>query len=118
MSALRHWLGGDVLGPRKNGRRDFEVTPVANAAEAIVAAERNTFDLLISDLGMPEFSGIELLAKIRAIQRVPAIALSGYGMESDVAESKRAGFQLHLTKPVDFEQLITAVNSLLTENAA
>ena len=67
---------------------------------------------------MPEFSGIELLAKIRAIQRVPAIALSGYGMESDVAESKRAGFQLHLTKPVDFEQLITAVNSLLTENAA
>lgn len=92
MSALRHWLGGDVLGPRKNGRRDFEVTPVANAAEAIVAAERNTFDLLISDLGMPE---------IRAIQRVPAIALSGFGMESDVAESKRAGFQLHLTKPVD-----------------
>ena len=99
-------------------RRGFEVTPVANAAEAIVAAERNTFDLLISDLGMPEVSGIELLAKIRAIQRVPAIALSGYGMESDVAESKGAGFQLHLTKPVDFEQLITAVNSLLTENAA
>ena len=72
-------------------RRGFEITPVANAAEAIVAAERNTFDLLISDLGMPELSGIELLAKIRTIQRVPAIALSGYGMESDVAESKRAG---------------------------
>ena len=109
----------DTLGvlSRLLTRRGFEVTPAANAGEAIAAAERNTFDLLISDLGLPEFSGIELVAKIHAIQRVPAIALSGYGMESDLAESKSAGFQLHLTKPVDFEQLMTAVDSLLTKNA-
>ena len=109
----------DTLGAlsRLLTRRGFEVTPAANAGEAIAAAERNTFDLLISDLGLPEFSGIELVAKIHAIQRVPAIALSGYGMESDLAESKGAGFQLHLTKPVDFEQLMIAVDSLLTKNA-
>ncbi|HEX4085111.1 MAG TPA: ATP-binding protein [Chthoniobacteraceae bacterium] len=94
-------------------RRGFQVTPIASGAEAIAAVEKESFDLLISDLGLPDCSGIDLVAKIAAIQPLPAIALSGYGMESDLAESTRAGFRVHLTKPVDFEQLMVAVEKLL-----
>jgi CheY-like chemotaxis protein len=98
-------------------RRGFEVITAGNAAEAITAAGRSPFDLLISDLGLPDCSGLELVIRINRIQAMPAIALSGYGMESDLAESQRAGFQMHITKPVEFEELIIAVNSLLKAKA-
>jgi CheY-like chemotaxis protein len=98
-------------------RRGFEVTTAGNAAEAITAAGRSRFDLLISDLGLPDCSGLELVNRINGIQSLRAIALSGYGMESDLAESQRAGFQIHITKPVEFEELIVAVNSLLKGKA-
>lgn len=97
-------------------RKGFHVTPAADGATAVTLAGEITFDLLISDLGLPDCSGLELVGKIAAIRKVPAIALSGYGMESDLAESKNAGFQIHITKPVDFEQLLAAIRNLMTQN--
>jgi CheY-like chemotaxis protein len=71
-------------------------------------------DLLISDLGLPDRSGLDLIRELR--QRglaLKAIALSGFGREEDIQRSKEAGFAAHLTKPVDFETLLRAVETIL-----
>lgn len=94
-------------------RRGFEVLTAGSGAEARSAAQVKKVDLYISDLGLPDCNGHELLAELRAIHDAPAIALSGYGMESDVAESKNAGFQEHLIKPVDFGELTRTIAALL-----
>jgi CheY-like chemotaxis protein len=64
------------------------------------------FDAMISDLGLPDRSGFDLLREIRAAHpTLPAIALSGYGMDEDVKRAKDAGFTAHLVKPIPFDQL-------------
>ena len=67
------------------------------------AAER--FDAVISDLGLPDGSGLDLMREIQRQRPVPAIALSGYGMEDDLRQTKEAGFCAHLVKPVNLDQL-------------
>jgi CheY-like chemotaxis protein len=67
------------------------------------------FDLIISDLGLPDGTGHELMRELSSRHRLPAIALSGYGLESDVQESLDAGFSCHLTKPVDWAELKQAI---------
>ena len=59
----------------------------------------------MSDLGLPDGSGLTLLGELRRTCDVPAIALSGYGMEEDVKESRAVGYDEHLTKPIDFPLL-------------
>lgn len=98
-------------------RRGYEVTPAPTAAQALAEAERQEFDLLISDLGLPDASGHDLVRLLNARKPIPAIALSGYGMENDRTDSKDAGFSTHITKPVDFEQLIGAIQALLDRPA-
>ncbi len=74
---------------------------------------RAGFDLLMSDVGLPDGTGLELIQKICASgSRVPAIALTGYGMEDDVQRCLDAGFSAHLTKPVDFGRLEELVRGL------
>jgi signal transduction histidine kinase len=84
-----------------------------SAAEGLELFQKNPVDYLISDLGLPDASGIDLMRQIAAIRPVPAIALSGYGMEGDVQRAREAGFRLHLTKPVDLPQLIAALRTLV-----
>jgi DNA-binding response OmpR family regulator len=81
-----------------------------SVASAINAATKNTFDLLISDLGLPDGSGHDLMRRLKAAHDLDGICLSGYGMEEDVARSLDAGFREHLTKPVNFEKLRAAVD--------
>ncbi|QDV35302.1 ATP-binding protein [Tautonia plasticadhaerens] len=80
------------------------VTTAGSVAEAL--ASGGAHDLLISDLGLPDGSGIDVL---RRFHPLPSIALTGYGMEADLRETREAGFTLHLTKPVDFDQLEGAI---------
>jgi len=94
-------------------RRGFQVTAAASAAEAREKLPDKSFDLLISDLGLPDCSGLDFLREIRKTNDLPAIALSGYGMEADLANSRKAGFHAHLTKPVDFEELIRVIGSII-----
>lgn len=68
-----------------------------------VAAE--TFDVVVSDLGLPDGSGLDLMREIRLKVPIAGIALSGYGMEEDITEAKKAGFYAHLVKPVDLDRL-------------
>jgi CheY-like chemotaxis protein len=94
-------------------RWGMEVTCASAIEEALRKVSAGNFDLLISDIGLPDGSGCELLQRVRDIQPVPAIALSGFGMEADVKRSMDAGFSAHLTKPVSLEQLQEAIGALM-----
>lgn len=72
-------------------------------------AGRQGFDLVISDLGLPDGSGAELMTYLKQQYRLKGIALTGYGMENDRARTREAGFVEHLVKPIDFEQLQAAI---------
>jgi PAS domain S-box-containing protein len=86
------------------------VTGVSTVASATAAANQDAFDLIISDLGLPDGSGLDVMRQLRDRYAGRAIALTGYGMESDVVASRDAGFAEHLTKPVDLAALQGAIH--------
>ncbi len=90
------------------------VTGATSAASGTAAARRETFDVVISDLGLPDGSGLDVMRQLRDRYAGRAIALTGYGMEADVAASRDAGFAEHLTKPVDFAALDAAIRRVAT----
>ena len=90
-----------------------EVFPAQSVAAARAIAENRSFDILVSDLGLPDGTGWELMASLRVrYPNLPAVALSGYGMEEDQQRTREAGFATHLVKPVDFDQLRHALQRL------
>lgn len=82
---------------------------IVNTASSVAAAKAEaatfTFDLLISDIGLPDGTGNELMEFLHAHYGLQGIALTGYGMEEDERRAQQSGFIAHLTKPVDFSQL-------------
>ena len=82
-------------------QKGHSVKGAATGEAALALASSNAFDLVISDLGLPDFSGTELMTILRERYSLRGVALSGYGMEEDIRRSKSAGFAYHLTKPVD-----------------
>ena len=79
---------------------------------ALAAAQTESFDLLISDIGLPDGTGLELMRQIQAIRPTKGIALSGYGSSDDVRDARDAGFAAHVTKPVDFSKLQKLIEEL------
>ena len=79
---------------------------------ALAVANKEPFDLLISDIGLPDGTGLELMRQIKAIRPIKGIALSGFDSSDDVRQSKDAGFAAHVTKPVDFDKLHQLINQL------
>jgi DNA-binding response OmpR family regulator len=89
------------------------VETAADLATALKLAGEQTFDLLLSDLGLPDGSGVDLIRTLRGRgDYTVAIALSGYGQEEDVRASLAAGFTAHLTKPLDPERLLNTIRPL------
>jgi CheY-like chemotaxis protein len=86
-------------------RRNYAVVATACLAEARTVANREKFELLISDIGLPDGTGYELMAELHGRHGLVGIALTGYGMEEDVSRSQAAGFVAHLTKPITVEAL-------------
>ena len=86
-------------------RSGHKITTASSLNDALSCYKAAHFDAVISDLGLPDGSGIDLMMQIQSIRPVPAIALSGYGMEGDLIRSKKAGFFAHLVKPVKVDQL-------------
>jgi CheY-like chemotaxis protein len=74
-------------------------------AAALNCAAQGQFDLVISDIGLPDGNGVDLMVQLTRDYGLRGIALSGYGMDADFARTKDAGFLAHLVKPVDFERL-------------
>ena len=93
-------------------RRGYDITIAYTADQATEKARQEDFDLLISDIGLPDRSGYELMQEMRG-RGVPGIALSGFGMEHDVNRARAAGFSEHLTKPINFERLEEVIQQLL-----
>jgi signal transduction histidine kinase/CheY-like chemotaxis protein len=96
-------------------RRGYRITLAHTANQAIEKAQAEKFDLLISDIGLPDRSGYELMKELRARNSLRGIALSGFGMENDISQARAAGFSEHLTKPINFDRLDEAIRSLLVE---
>ena len=96
-------------------RAGHRVVTASTVADALAAASVNKFDMVISDLGLPDGTGTALMKSLRDLHGLSGIALSGYGMEADIARSREAGFKLHLTKPVDFPQLERALREALAD---
>jgi CheY-like chemotaxis protein len=107
-----------------------KVMTANSASEAFEMIKREKFDVIISDIGMPDEDGFSLIRKIRELSNeeggnVPAIALTAYARAEDRVKALRSGFQMHVAKPVEPAELIAIVanlagrmrNSNLNENA-
>ncbi|HEY2713419.1 MAG TPA: ATP-binding protein [Chthoniobacterales bacterium] len=96
-------------------RRGYQITLAHTVDQALEKAEAEKFDLLISDIGLPDRSGYELMQELRAKSKLRGIAMSGFGMENDILKARAAGFSEHLTKPINFDRLDEAIRSLLVD---
>ncbi len=92
-------------------RRSYDVQTAASVAEAQALAQIHSFNLLISDIGLPDGNGYELMARLKQNGLANGIALTGYGMEHDIARSQEVGFIAHLTKPIRFQSLEAAIHT-------
>ncbi len=94
-------------------RWGYGVTTADSVQSALERASEQHFDLLLSDLGLPDGSGVDVMQVLKERYNLSAIALSGYGTDEDVRASLDAGFAEHLTKPVSFQALRMALERLL-----
>ncbi len=86
---------------------------VADCVETALDASRGReFDALLSDISLPDGTGYQVVAHVKKQQPLKAIALTALGMESDVKRSREAGFDFHLTKPIDFAELRTVLEEI------
>jgi CheY-like chemotaxis protein len=92
-----------------------QVKIATNVGDALKLSNEGPMDLIISDLGLPDGSGYDLMTQVRPklSAPIPAIALSGYGAESDIKRSREYGFAEHITKPVDFGRLLRAIDQVV-----
>jgi len=97
-------------------RRGYLVAISHDVRSAMEAAARNEFDLLISDIALPDGTGMDLMMQLRAVANVPGIAISGFGNNGDIERSLQAGFSEHLTKPIKLENLEAAIERTLSRN--
>jgi len=94
-------------------RRGHLVAVSHDVQSAMDAAVRNKFDLLISDIALPDGTGMDLMIQLRAIANVPGIAISGFGNDGDIERSLQAGFSEHLIKPIKLDKLEAAIDRAL-----
>ena len=94
-------------------RRGHLVAVSHDVRSAMEAAARNKFDLLISDIALPDGTGMDLMMQLRAIANVPGIAISGFGNDVDIGRSLQAGFSEHLIKPIKLDNLEAAIERAL-----
>jgi two-component system CheB/CheR fusion protein len=94
-------------------RRGHRVVAAHDVRSAMEAARQDAFDLVISDVGLPDGTGMELMTRLRAVGAVRGIAISGFGMNGDREKSLEAGFSAHLTKPIDFRKLEAAIEDAM-----
>ena len=96
--------------------KGFHVTTCQSAQEALQIAPANSIDLILSDIGMPTMDGFEMMRQLRQLpnmQEVPAIAFSGYVSPKDTRTALAAGFNAHLSKPIEPAELLRTINRLL-----
>lgn len=91
------------------------VVTASSVADAWEEFQRDDgVDLIVSDIGLPDGTGLDLMRRVSSVRRVPAIALTGYGMDQDVVRSREAGFTTHITKPIDFMKLEAVIRQVVS----
>ncbi|MGH8101713.1 MAG: MASE1 domain-containing protein [Chthoniobacterales bacterium] len=90
-------------------RRGHLVAATHDVRSALETAVRDQFDLLISDISLPDGSGLDLILQLHAFSAIPGIAISGFGNNGDIERSLQAGFSDHLVKPIKLEKLEAAI---------
>ena len=93
----------------------YDVVTARSARAAIAASRERHFDVIISDIGMPEMNGYELARALRALpgyEAVPMVAVTGYSMFDDRERSLRSGFNAHMTKPIEPRALLDLIEQL------
>src|SRR3989440_289450 len=95
-------------------RRGYHVQSALNFQSALDLGTKHEFDVLISDLALPDGNGIDLMQTLQSTRPLLGIALTGFGMEDDIRKCREAGFQHHLVKPIDLNKL----DLLIQESAA
>lgn len=93
----------------------YSVVTAASARAALKAARERQFDVVISDIGMPEMNGYQLAREMRTMpgyETVPMVAVTGYSMFDDRERSTKAGFTAHMTKPIDPRALLDLIEQL------
>ncbi|HEY3873915.1 MAG TPA: ATP-binding protein [Candidatus Kapabacteria bacterium] len=98
-------------------RKGYSVRIARTAQEALDAMNREVPQLIISDIGLPDESGLTLLPKLKKLSDIPAIALSGFGSDEDRERSREAGFNAHMTKPFSIVKLDETIAQLLDGNS-
>ena len=91
------------------GTLNYAVKTASSVKAALQLAATERFDLVVSDLGLPDGTGHDLMKQLRDRYAIKGIAISGYGMEKDQQRSWEAGFLDHVVKPVNFSQLAAAI---------
>jgi len=100
-------------------QRGAHVTTVTSGAAALEYATDGQFELVISDIGMPEIDGLEMIRRLRKQTRhatVPAVALTGFTTDEDIQEIYTAGYTAHLPKPIDFDLMLKVVAKAVHAN--
>lgn len=92
--------------------RNFDVSAASSVADAWALVERSKFDVLVSDIGLPDGDGFLLMRELKDRYGMSGIALTGFDLDDDFKLSKEAGFSIHLTKPVEASVLDEALASL------
>lgn len=97
------------------------VTTATNGADALRIARERKFDVILSDISMPEMDGFEFLERLRQIdgrQDVPVVAITGFGRSDDIERARAAGFYSHLTKPLNLQALAEVLERLRAQTGS
>jgi PAS domain S-box-containing protein len=95
----------------------YVVATAGSAAAAMSYVAANDFDVLVSDIGLPDRSGLDLMRQLKSVRPVPAVAISGFGSAGDIQNSLDAGFCAHLTKPLDLKALHATIQRVTNDRA-
>jgi CheY-like chemotaxis protein len=87
------------------GHFGHEISTADSRQSAFRFLESKNFDVVLSDIGLPDGTGYEVVSQAKQTQPIKAVALTGFDREEDIRRGKEAGFDFHLTKPVDFQEL-------------
>jgi PAS domain S-box-containing protein len=88
------------------------VRSAANVAEAVALADNELFDVLVSDIGLPDGTGMDVMRHMRTRHKIKGVAVSGFGQADDLQRSRDAGFEMHLIKPVNFHMLQNVIEKV------
>jgi CheY-like chemotaxis protein len=89
-----------------------EISVADGAQSALKIIDSKEFDVVLSDIGLADGSGYEVISEAKRRQRIKAVALTGFGTDEDIRRGKEAGFDFHLVKPVDFQELRTVLGQI------